>query len=136
MKITVKAVAKKMGISEQTLRLIMQQGICPFGAAVKLPESSSFDYIFYPAKLREYVGEVDGMDEERSSEQAMRLLAQKVDEFYKSNVVLQQFRHETQDDVEQIKKLATVNLPKEPLINAPKLKKNEIFIPSAHYFAG
>lgn len=44
-----------MGKSQQFLRIGLQQGIFPFGTAVKL--SSIWTYYIYPKKFYEYTGQ-------------------------------------------------------------------------------
>lgn len=61
MKITPKAAGKALGISEQAVRIFLQQGKLPFGAAVKMPGSSVWTYVIYPKKFAEYVADFDGV---------------------------------------------------------------------------
>lgn len=52
--ISIKDAAKMMGKSQQFVRVGIQQGILPFGTAVKL--SSIWTYYISPKKFYEYVG--------------------------------------------------------------------------------
>lgn len=52
--IKVSEVAKLLGKSEQFVRIGLQRGILPFGAAVKT--SSKWSYHIAPKKLQEYLG--------------------------------------------------------------------------------
>ncbi len=47
-------VAKALGVNPQTIRKGLEQGVLPFGAAVKCEKR--FSYIFFPNKIREYLG--------------------------------------------------------------------------------
>ena len=58
--LTVQRVAKIMGVSEQTVRVALQQGIFDFGAAIKLPNSSRYTYILYPEKFYSLYGKGQG----------------------------------------------------------------------------
>lgn len=54
---TVKEVAKRIGCSELTVRIGLQQGAFPFGTAFKIrPENRSYVYVIYPAKVDEFIG--------------------------------------------------------------------------------
>ena len=52
-KITVNEVADALGVSPQSVRIGLQRGVFPFGAAVKT--SSKYTYIIYEKKLNEYI---------------------------------------------------------------------------------
>ncbi|MFL2104170.1 helix-turn-helix transcriptional regulator [Mycobacteroides abscessus] len=52
--ISISFAAKKLGKSEQFVRVGLQNGILPFGFAVKM--SSKFTYHISPKKFKEYVG--------------------------------------------------------------------------------
>lgn len=55
--LTIEGVAKLTGETKKTLREGLQNGCLPFGVAFKTkPEHRDFDYVFYPAKLAEYIG--------------------------------------------------------------------------------
>ncbi|RDW15940.1 hypothetical protein [Oceanobacillus chungangensis] len=54
-KITVKEASEFMGVSQQFIRLGLQQKILPFGVAVKM--SSVWTYHISRKKLFEYIGE-------------------------------------------------------------------------------
>lgn len=56
--ISIERAAEIMGVSPQTLRVGIQKGVFPFGAAVKMPGSSRFTYIIYPAEFERLFGEV------------------------------------------------------------------------------
>lgn len=51
----VEDVAKALGKSPQVIRICLQQGLLPFGTAVKMPGSTQYTYIIYENKFREYV---------------------------------------------------------------------------------
>ena len=54
----IKEVAELIGTTPQTLRIGLQKGIFPFGAAFKTKaESKNYTYVIYPEKVREYIGE-------------------------------------------------------------------------------
>lgn len=52
-KITIAEVAKKLGISPQSLRLGLQRGEIPFGTAIKT--SGKYTYLIYEKKLKEFL---------------------------------------------------------------------------------
>lgn len=53
----VKEVAEMLGTTVETVRVGLQQGMFPFGVAIKKnPENSRYVYIIFPEKVREYVG--------------------------------------------------------------------------------
>ena len=55
--LSMEAVAKLTGETKKTLREGLQNGCLPYGVAFKTrPDSKHFYYVFYPAKLAEYVG--------------------------------------------------------------------------------
>lgn len=47
-------VAKALGVNPQTVRMGLEQGVLPFGAAVKCEKR--FSYIFFPEKVKEFLG--------------------------------------------------------------------------------
>ena len=53
-KLTVNDVAARLGCAPQTVRLGLQRGEFPFGAAIKT--STTYTYIIYPEKLKEFIG--------------------------------------------------------------------------------
>lgn len=56
--LTIAGVARLTGETEKTIRDGMKNGIFPFGVAFKTkPENRDFEFVFYPAKLAEYIGE-------------------------------------------------------------------------------
>lgn len=55
-KITIQKAAEIMGKSQQFVRVGLQEGILPFGTAIKL--SSMWTYHISPKKFYEYIGEV------------------------------------------------------------------------------
>lgn len=55
--VTVKDVARQLGVSEQTIRMGLQLGLFPFGVAMKKKGAEHYSYILYPEKVREYIGE-------------------------------------------------------------------------------
>lgn len=52
-RITISEVAKKLGISPQSLRLGLQRGEIPFGTAIKT--SGKYTYLIYEKKLKEFL---------------------------------------------------------------------------------
>ena len=46
--------AKKVGMSPQTLRLALQQGVFPFGVAIKT-SSNRYTYKIFPMRLEQYL---------------------------------------------------------------------------------
>ena len=57
---TVNDVAKLLGKSPLTIRVGLQQGIFPFGVALKTREDrKNYTYVIYPEKVREFIGEQD-----------------------------------------------------------------------------
>lgn len=56
-KITVAEAAKRMGKSEQFVRVCIQRGLLPIGIAVKTSKSGkNFNYYISPKLLDEYIG--------------------------------------------------------------------------------
>lgn len=55
--ITVKDVARQLGVSQQTIRVGLQLGLFPFGVAMKKKDADHYSYILYPEKVKEYIGE-------------------------------------------------------------------------------
>ena len=56
--LSVKGVAKLTGETEKTIRDGLKNGIFPFGVAFKTkPENRDYAFVFFPAKLAEYIGE-------------------------------------------------------------------------------
>ena len=58
--LSIQRVARIMGVSEQTVRVGLQQGIFDFGAAIKLPNSTRYTYTIYPEKFFELYGKGQG----------------------------------------------------------------------------
>ena len=57
---TVNDVAKLLGKSPLTIRVGLQQGIFPFGVALKTREDrKNYTYIIYPELVKRYVGELE-----------------------------------------------------------------------------
>lgn len=55
----VKEAAQLLGVSELTIRVGLQQGIFPFGVALKTREDrKNYTYIIYPELVKQYCGEV------------------------------------------------------------------------------
>lgn len=54
---TVKDIAKALNTSPLTIRKGLEQGIFPFGCAVECEKR--FAYLFFPNKVKEYLGEVE-----------------------------------------------------------------------------
>lgn len=50
--------AKKLNMNTQTLRLALQQGLFPFGCAVRTSEKR-FTYYIHPTRLEQYIGGED-----------------------------------------------------------------------------
>ena len=47
-------VAKALGVNPQTVRMGLEQGVFPFGAAVKCEKR--FSYVFFKNKVKEFIG--------------------------------------------------------------------------------
>lgn len=58
--ITIERAAAIMGVSQQTVRIGLQKGIFPFGAAVQMPGSTRYTYIIYPAEFERLYGIAKG----------------------------------------------------------------------------
>ena len=55
--ISVTEAAERLGVSAQTIRVGLQQGVFPFGVAFKTSENSQkYTYVIYPTKFVEYAG--------------------------------------------------------------------------------
>lgn len=57
MRVTVKQAAKLLGVSEQFIRIGLQQRSLPFGVAVKMSER--YTYYISKKKLEEYINETN-----------------------------------------------------------------------------
>lgn len=55
--LTVNDVAKALNKSPQYIRICLQKGLLPFGAAAKMPQSGQWTYVIFPKKFKEYVGD-------------------------------------------------------------------------------
>ena len=55
--LTVNDVAKALNKSPQYIRICLQKGLLPFGAAAKMPHSGRWTYVIFPKKFKEYVGD-------------------------------------------------------------------------------
>lgn len=55
--LTVSDVAKALNKSPQYIRICLQKGLLPFGAAAKMPHSGLWTYVIFPKKFKEYVGD-------------------------------------------------------------------------------
>lgn len=55
--ITIERAAAVMGVSQQTVRVGLQKGVFPFGAAVKMPGSTRYTYVIYTAEFERLYGE-------------------------------------------------------------------------------
>ena len=62
--------AKKLGMSTQTLRLALQQGLFPFGIAVKT-SPNRYTYKIFPQRLEKYL---EGVDYEESYNHSLNTL--------------------------------------------------------------
>lgn len=58
MKITIKNVAESLRMDPQTVRLMLQRGLLPFGTAFKKPDNQYWSYVIFPEKFKEYCGGV------------------------------------------------------------------------------
>ena len=53
---TVNEVAKLLGKSPLTIRVGLQQGVFPFGVALKTREGrKNYTYVIYPEKVKEFI---------------------------------------------------------------------------------
>ncbi len=67
LKVTVAEAAKRMGKSEQFVRVCIQRGLLPIGIATKTSKSGkNFNYYISPKLLDEYIGKED--DNEQTNE--------------------------------------------------------------------
>ena len=58
MSYSIESVAAALGKDPQTIRILLQRGMLPFGIAYKRSEGNkNYDYILFPEKIREYIGE-------------------------------------------------------------------------------
>lgn len=55
-RVSVIEAATLMGVSQQFIRVGLQQGILPFGKAYKIGESSIYTYYISPKLFTEYTG--------------------------------------------------------------------------------
>ena len=54
----IESVALALGKDPQTIRILLQRGMLPFGIAYKRNDNNkNYDYILYPEKIREYIWE-------------------------------------------------------------------------------
>lgn len=57
----VEEVAKLLDTTPATIRIGLQQGVFPFGAAFKTDDKNKhYKYVLYPEKVREYCGKQEG----------------------------------------------------------------------------
>ena len=56
--IGIEEAAAIIGVSPQTVRVGLQKGVFPFGAAFKIPGSTRYTYVIYPAEFERLFGEV------------------------------------------------------------------------------
>lgn len=54
--VPVATAAKVLNVDSQTVRLLLQQNLVPWGMAYKLPGSSKYSYMIYSNKFYEYTG--------------------------------------------------------------------------------
>lgn len=55
----VEDVARLTGHSPLTIRIGLQQGVFPFGVALKTSDDrKNYTYVFFPEKVKEYLGEM------------------------------------------------------------------------------
>lgn len=54
---TIEQAAEIMGVSPQTVRVGLQKGVFPFGAALKMPGSSRYTYVIYKAEFERLFGQ-------------------------------------------------------------------------------
>lgn len=59
-RMSVKETAKILGMDCQTVRVLLQNNLVPWGQAVKLPGSSHFTYLIYTKSFCEQTGYVHG----------------------------------------------------------------------------
>lgn len=60
MRPTIEEVAKALKVSPLSIRVGLQQGKLPFGTAFKTKEDNErYEYILFPEKVREYIGELE-----------------------------------------------------------------------------
>ena len=54
--LSIQEVAKALRMDPQTVRVLIQQNLVPWGKCVKLPNSSNFTYLISPLKFYEETG--------------------------------------------------------------------------------
>lgn len=54
--VTIKEAASKLNISQQLLRISLQQGLFSFGFAVKIKDSSKYTYYINRTQLEQHIG--------------------------------------------------------------------------------
>lgn len=54
--LTVEDAAAIMGVAPQTLRVGLQKGVFPFGAALRMPGSSRYTYVIYTGEFMRLYG--------------------------------------------------------------------------------
>lgn len=58
-------VADVLETTPQTIRILLQRGQLPFGIAYKKDESNkNYQYILFPEKVREYLGDIRSRERE------------------------------------------------------------------------
>ena len=57
--IRVQDVAAMLGVNPQTVRVMMQQGLCPFGTAFRKEGSKHYTYVLFPEKVKASCGEMN-----------------------------------------------------------------------------
>ena len=58
-------VADVLETTPQTIRILLQRGQLPFGIAYKKDESNkNYQYILFPEKVREYLGDIGSRERE------------------------------------------------------------------------
>lgn len=61
MKVKINDIAKALGVSPETVRVGLQQNVYPFGCAFKKDGNQNYSYVLYPAKVKEYLGVVENV---------------------------------------------------------------------------
>lgn len=59
-RVTVSCASKMLGVSQQCIRVLMQQGKLPIGTAIKNSKNTGYLYLIYKEKIDSFIGN-DGL---------------------------------------------------------------------------
>lgn len=54
--VPIEVAARALNLDKQTVRVMLQQALVPWGVAFKLPKSTQYTYLIYPKKFYEETG--------------------------------------------------------------------------------